>query len=159
MWDWLIAAALLFPDVEARDLAGRAARVADLRGAPAVLALGFSYDSRRQVEPWSRQLVEGTGGKLRVIVMPVYKGLPGPLRGMVDGAMARAMPAVARPHVWTTTDYDGLAKGLGLGTPTDAAIVLVDGAGVVRHVARGAPTPAAVRALIEAWRGLPATGS
>lgn len=159
MWDWLIAAALQFPDVEARNLAGKPVRVAELRGAPAVMALGFSYDSRHQVEPWARQLARDSGGKLRVIVMPVYKGLPGPLRTMVDGAMAGAMPAEARPHVWTTTDYDGLARGLGLAEPTDAAIVLLDGAGTVRHVARGAPTPAAVRALIEAWRGLPASGS
>ena len=159
MWDWLIAAALQFPDIEARTLAGTPVSVTALRGAPAVMALGFSYESREQVEPWSKLLAGETGGRLRIIVMPVYRGLPGPLRAIVDGSMASALPAAARPHVWTTTDYAALARGLALGAPSDAVIVLLDDQGQVRHIARGAPTPAALGALLAAWRALPASAS
>lgn len=159
MWELLLTAALAFPAIDARDLNGRAVHPRDLRGAPAVFALGFSYGARRQVEPWTRALVKDAQG-LKVIVMPVYKGVPGPVRGFVDGAMANATPTALRSYVWTTTDFDELARGLGLDAPgDDAAMVLVDGAGMVRHVARGAPTPAAIRALVDAWRALPGARS
>lgn len=159
MWELVIAAALQFPEVEARDLNGRVVSSRELRGAPVVLALGFSYESRHQVEPWKRAIADETSGRLRVIVMPVYRGMPGPVRGLVDGAMAGATPASARGDVWTTTEYDLLARRLGLGGAGEkAAVVLLDGTGQVRHVSRGAPTPAALRALIDAWSALPAAG-
>lgn len=159
MLDWMLAAALQFPTIEARDLNGKAVSSRDLTGAPAVVALGFSYDSRRQVEPWTKQLVEGTRGQLRIIVMPVMKGVPGPVAALVEGAMARTTPAALRAYVWITADHEGLSRGLGLPASTDAAIVLLDGAQTVKFVARGAPTPGALRSLLDTWRGLGAVKS
>ena len=153
MVEWLLAAALHFPDIEARDLNGRERRIGELAGAPCVVALGFSYDSRRQIEPWTKQILRETDGRLPVIVMPVLRGVPAALRRVVEGAMAAATPGNLRPYAWTTSDSDRLRQSLGLGASGEAAIVLLDGATSVRFVARGEPTPTAVRGLIDAWRG------
>lgn len=151
----MLAAALLgFPDVAARDLDGRNVRTSELRGQPAVVALGFSYDSRRAVEPWTRWLVATTERKLPIIVMPVLGGVPELVRGFVDGAMARQTEAPLRRYVWTTTDKNGLVSGLGL-TGADATVIaLLDAQGQVRYVAKGAMTPAAQADFLKAWKAL-----
>jgi hypothetical protein len=149
-----LAAALTFPDVAARDLDGHAARPSQLRGAPAVFALGFSYQSRHEVEPWTRWLVEATGSRLPVVVMPVIAGVPDFVRGLVAGAMARETAPPLRRYVWLTAERDALVRGLALGNPKGAVLALVDARGNVRHLATGAPTPGGREALLAAWRGL-----
>lgn len=148
---------LIFPNIQAKDLDGRAVETRSLRGAPAVVTLGFTYESRNEVEPWSRFIKEATQGRLRVIEMPVYTGMARMMRGVIDGSMARRTPKAAHADVWTTEDYDGLVQGLKLEAPEkQAAIVLLDGSGQVRWVGRGKPTPSAQQAFLTAWKALDA---
>jgi hypothetical protein len=154
MWSLMMAAALAFPDVPARDLDGREAHVERLGGAPAIIALGFSLDSGVEVEPWTTWLIAATEGRLPVVVMPVYGPMPGVVRDMVDGAMRRKVEAPLRRHVWTTTARDALVRGLRLDGHERAAIVLLDGRGRVQYVATGAPTEASKRELLAQWRAI-----
>jgi hypothetical protein len=154
MWSLMMAAALAFPDVPARDLDGRTADVRRLEGAPALIALGFSLDSRRDVEPWTTWAIAATGGRLPVVVMPVYGPMPGVVREMVDGTLRRSVEAPLRRNVWTTTARDALVSGLRLDGGERSAIVLIDGRGRVQYVATGAPTAAAKQALLAQWKAI-----
>lgn len=154
MWNLLLVAALAFPDIAARDLDGHAASVRQLAGAPAVLAIGLSYDSRHDVEPWTKWLVEATHGKLPVIVMPVYGPIPGLVRDWIDHSMASHVPSDLRGHVWTTLDRAAIVKALDLDANDRAAIVLLDAQGRIRYVACGKPTEASERELLAQWRAI-----
>jgi len=143
MLSWLLAAALLFPNIQARDLDGHAVATDSLRGAPVVMLLGFSYESRLEVEAWAHFL-EGVPEAPRTIQMPVYGGLARLARPMIDNAMARNTPQAVHRNVLTTTERDALVRGLSLADPEKAAAaVLVDERGVVALIERGEPTPVA----------------
>jgi hypothetical protein len=152
MWTLLALAALTFPDIQARDLDGKAVAGHDLEGRPTAVLLGFSYGSRTQVEAWTRALVDATRGALPVVVMPVYPaGMPGPVRGWVDGQMASRTEPALRRHAWTTTDHDALVRGLGLGPGADTVAVLLDAKRHVVDLEQGAPTGARTAAFLKAW--------
>lgn len=156
MWRLIVLAALTFPGIEARDLAGRTVQTATVRG-PVVYMLGFTYESRAEVEAWERELHTLAPG-LRVITMPVYRGAAKLARGFIDNGMARKTPAAAQADVMTTVDDDALIAGLKLTDPERAvAVVLVDAAGQVALIVRGAPTAASRASLAAALKQLPAT--
>jgi hypothetical protein len=142
MWHMLLAAALLFPNVHARDLDGRAIETNSLRGAPVVYLLGFSYDSRFEVEAWAR-FIKALPTPPRTIQMPVYGGFAAFARPMIDNSMARNTPASVHRDVLTTTDRDVLVRGLSLvGPEREAAVVLVNREGQVTAIERGKPSAA-----------------
>ncbi len=143
MLNWLVAAALLFPNIQARDLDGTAVATDSLRGAPVVMLLGFSYESRHEVEEWAHFL-EGVPEAPRTIQMPVYGGMAKFVRPMIDNSMARNTPQAVHRNVLTTTDRDALVRGLSLKDPEkSASAVLVDAQGRVALIERGKPTPEA----------------
>ena len=154
-WTLVAAAALTFPNIQARDLDGHAVTPASLQGKPAVLLLGFSYGSRVQVEAWATALEQGAAPHPTVVQVPVYHRVPTLARGFIDGAMARNTPAVAHAHVWTTDAYEPLVQALHLGDPGDDGVaVLLDARGRVACLERGQPRPAALKRLLDAWRAL-----
>jgi hypothetical protein len=155
MLSWLMAAALAFPDIQARDLDGKAVTGRSLAGRPTAVLLGFSYESRTAVEAWTRLLVKATRSELPVIVMPVYPaGMPGPIRSWVDGQLAGHTEGPLRRYVWTTTDRSALVQGLGLTGREDTVALLLDAGGQVRCVERGAPSTGSSAEFVQAWQAL-----
>ena len=153
MWEWMLAAAIAFPAIEAKDLTGKVVQTASVKG-PVVYLLGFTYESRFEVEAWEQALHADAPG-LRLITMPVYRGAAKFARGFIDRGMARKTPVAAQSDVMTSVDDDKLIAGLQLQNPeAAAAIVLVDGAGQVVTLVRGSPTPKTRAQLAAAVKGL-----
>ena len=156
MWELLMAASVMFPNIHARDLDGHEVQTDALRGAPVVYLLGFTYESRHDVEAWGAFFASQPHGP-RTVQMPVYDGLAVLARRWIDGSMARNTPAAVHPDVLTTTDRAPLVGGLHLKDPNArATAVLVDRAGWVVALERGAPTPAARQRFLEALHDLAA---
>jgi hypothetical protein len=152
MWEVLLSAALAFPNVQARDLDGLSVQTESLRGSPVVYLLGFTYESRHEVEAWALYISRMPGGGPRPIQMPVYGGIATFARPWIDRSMAQNTPREAHHNVLTTSDRDVLIKGLALSEPDSAsATVLVDAQGQVRFLGRGAPTSEARARFENAW--------
>lgn len=150
-----LAASLLFPNVQARSLAGQNVATLQQRGAPIVYLVGFTHESRSETEAWKRSIVRETSGSLRAIEMPVLSGMAVIMRPVIEGSMTRKTPEAERGDIQTTTDRSALVDGLRLADPDRGAVVaLVDAKGEVRLLLRGAPTPENEAALWSSWKQL-----
>lgn len=150
-----LAVSLLFPNVQARPLAGQPVETNQQRGTPIVYLIGFSHESRAETDAWKRSITAATDGALRAIEMPVLSGMAVMMRPVIEGSMTRKIPEADRPNVQTTTDRSILVEGLKLADPDRAAVVtLVDAKGEVKLMLRGAPTPDQEAELMAAWKQL-----
>ena len=143
-----------FPQFEARDLEGRAMALPDdLPGPCDLLVLAFRRGQQGDVDGW-RDAVAGLGvPDVGFWEVPVIGRAWSPVRGWIDGGMARAIPDVAvRTHTLTAYADTGVIRAaLGIDGPGQAAPMLVVN-GVVRWQARGPVTPDAVADLAAAVR-------
>jgi hypothetical protein len=155
-----LPAAAAFPDFRAKDLNGAEITAQSLRGQAVVYLIGFSHESRAEVEAWAKALTElskrsSASEPLRVIQMPVLSGAGVWARPFVESGLTRKTPKAERANVMTSTDRDTLVKGLALKDPDNgAAIALVDAAGDLRLLLRGGVTDAKERELADAMAAL-----
>jgi hypothetical protein len=148
--------ALRFPALETRDLEGRVVLLPESLPGPAdVLVLAFRRGQQRDVDGW-RDAVLGLGARsVGFWEIPVIGRAWSPVRGWIDGGMARAIPDISvRTHTLTAYADTGVVRdALGIDGPGQVApILVVDG--VVRWQARGPATPDAIAELAEAVGGL-----
>ena len=152
-----LAASLLFPNIQARDMTGKTFETQSLRGAPIVYLIGFTHEQKDDARAWKQALAKASGGELRAVEMPVLSGMAVFMRPVIENSMTRKLPEAERPNVMTTTDRDALTKGLSLTEPDRASVVTLVGAdGQVRFLERGGPTPEKEAALLSTWRQLKA---
>ncbi len=147
----------VFPSVSGTGLDGTVwALPEDLRGAPAVLLIGFVQRSQFDIDRWILGLAQ-LQTPARILEVPTIPGLiPGMFADRIDGGMRRGIPEEDWPAVVTVyDDGDAIVRFTGNTTPSNARVVLVDGEGrVIWYEDRGYSATlvtrldAAVRALI-----------
>ena len=129
------------PPLVGHYLSGRDAVVPrDSRGKRAFLALGFTYKSRYQVEPWAERFrkAHGDASTITSYEVPVMGGMARIARPMIDGGMRRGTPPELHEHVITVWQEAGeWKKRMSLRDPDAAYCVLLDGAGVIRWMHAG----------------------
>ncbi|MNK51587.1 hypothetical protein D3C87_704990 [compost metagenome] len=133
-----------FPDFRAKDLNGAEVTARSLRGQIVVYLIGFSHDSRAEVETWAKvlpELLKQAKPEARVIQMPVLSGAGVWARPFIESGLTKNTPKADRSNVMTSTDRDMLVKGLDLKDPDrEAVLALVDAEGEVRLILRGKAT-------------------
>jgi hypothetical protein len=123
----------LMPPLRGEFLSGRKATLPDAaRGRVALVALGFSYDSRFAVEAWIARFRRdfGADSALTFFEVPVLGGLARAARPFIDGGMRRGTPKALHENVITV--YGGANEWklrLGFREPDDAYLLLLDRAG------------------------------
>ncbi len=129
----------LMPPLRGVFLSGRKAVLPDAaRGRVALVALGFSYDSRFAVEAWTTRFRRdfGADSAATFFEVPMIGGMARVARPFIDGGMRRGTPKALHENVITV--YGGASEWksrLDLRGPDDACVVLLDRAGRVvwRH--------------------------
>jgi hypothetical protein len=130
-------------------------------GKVALLTLGFSYDSRVQVEAWAEQYRSRYGTQPgRVLYEVPMMGSAARLgRWFIDSGMRKGTPKELHRFVLTVYgNSDAWKARLGFSRADDAYVVLIDGQGIVRWMARGAVSPERMQeleAVIQALAPLP----
>ncbi len=111
----------------------------DAAGRVALLMLGFTYDSRFQVEAWAKRFRLDFGSESRVTFfeIPMIGGLAKLGKWFIDGGMRRGTPQADRENVITV--YSGSEvwkRRVGFRDPKSAYMILIDGGGkVIWHYA------------------------
>ena len=125
----------LMPPLRGEFLSGRKAVLPDAaRGHVALVALGFSYESRFAVEAWTARFRRDFGADSAVsfFEVPVLGGMARVARPFIDGGMRRGTPKALHENVITV--YSGAGEWklrLGFREPDDAYLVLLDRGGRV----------------------------
>jgi hypothetical protein len=120
----------LMPPLRGEFLSGRKAVLPDAaHGRVALVAAGFSYDSRFAVEAWAARFRQDFGADSAVAFfeVPVIGGLARMARPFIDGGMRRGTPRALHENVITV--YGGAGEWklrLGFREPDDACLVLLD---------------------------------
>ena len=124
------------PVLKGKYLTGRDATLpADCKGKAALLAFGFSYDSRHAVELWVEHFRQDFGGNTRVTFyeIPMLGGAATLGKWFIDSGMRKGTPRELHENVITV--YGGGApwkKNLNYLAADDAYLVLLDQSGAVR---------------------------
>jgi len=147
-----------FPDFRAKDLNGAEVTARSLRGQIVVYLIGFTYDSRTEVETWTKalpELIKQAKAEVRMIQMPVLSGAGVWARPFIESGLTKNTPKADRSNVMTSTDRDALVKGLDLSDPDrEAVLVLADANGEVRLILRGKVTEGKEQELAKALANL-----
>ena len=124
------------PPLQGEFLTGRKARLpAAASGRVALLALGFTYDSRFAVEAWVNRFREDFGANPRVTFfeVPMIGGLARLGKWFIDSGMRRGTPRHDRENVITVYGgTDPWKQRLGFEAPDAAYLILLDQRGIVR---------------------------
>jgi hypothetical protein len=123
------------PALEGEFLTGRKAILPqDASGRVALLMLGFTYDSRFQVEAWAKRFRQDFGKEPRVTFfeIPIIGGLAKLGKWFIDGGMRRGTPKADQGNVITVYSGSDLwKKRVGFHDPKSAYLILIDGGGRV----------------------------
>jgi hypothetical protein len=98
-------------------------------GRVALLMLGFTYDSRFQVEPWAKRFRQDFGTKPGVTFfeIPMIGGMARMGKWFIDSGMRRGTPKADHENVITVYGGTDLWKQrVGLNDPTAAYLILID---------------------------------
>lgn len=124
------------PALRGEYLSGRKANLPeDASGRVALLALGFTYDSRFAVEAWVKKFRADYGGNSRVTFyeIPMIGGMARLGKWFIDGGMRRATPKADHEHVMTVYgDTKPWKEREGFDAPDAAYLILLDSRGDVR---------------------------
>ena len=106
----------------------------DAGGRVALLMLGFTYDSRFQVEAWAKRFRQDFGSEPRVTFfeIPMIGGLAKLGKWFIDSGMRRGTPQADRENVITV--YSGSEvwkRRVGFRDAKSAYLILIDGGGKV----------------------------
>ena len=127
------------PPLEGEFLSGRAAVLPQAAsGRVALLMLGFTYDSRFQVEAWAKRFRQefGTRPGVTFFEIPMIGGMARMAKWFIDSGMRRGTPKADQENVITI--YGGTEvwkQRLGVKSEDSAYLVVVDSKGKVawRH--------------------------
>jgi hypothetical protein len=148
----------LLPPLRGRDLTGHGVTFpVATRGSIALLALGFTYDSRFAVDAWADRHRADFAGERRVRTyrVPMIGGLGKVARGFIDGGMRKNTPREL--HGFTVTVYDDVGdwkRRLAERGGDVAHLLLLDRAGRVAFRHSGAFDAVAADSLTAATRRL-----
>ena len=138
----------MLPRLEGDYLSKRKAVLpADCQGKYALLAFGFSYDSRFQVEPWGKEFDRVFKGNPKVTLyeIPMIGGLGRLGAPFIDAGMRRGTPKEKHENVITV--YGGTGpwkKWLGVTDKKAAYLVLLDPEGRILFLHSGPVSEAAL---------------
>jgi hypothetical protein len=136
-----LAVGTALPVLEGTFLSGRKAQLPETsRGKIALLALGFTYESRTAVEAWCKRFTEGFGKTPDVTFyeIPVIGGMARLARWFIDSGMRRGTPKEQHENVITI--YGGVdpwKKRVGYKQSDDAYLILIDSQGTIRWLHSG----------------------
>lgn len=127
------------PPLRGIDLNGRPTELPrDSAGRLALLALGFTSGSRRDVEAWTERFRNtfGADSACTFYEVPVLGGMARMLRPMIDGGMRKGTPPELRAHAITV--WEGASdwkRRVGFKAGDTAHLMLLDRSGRVvwRH--------------------------
>ncbi len=149
---------IVLPQLTGDYLTGEQASLpADCRHRIALLALGFTYDSRFPVEEWARQFRQAFGNNPRVTFyeIPMISGVARLGRFFIDRGMRKGTPPDLHRNVVTVYgDTSEWKRRVGFSEPDHAYLILIDGRGRVRWRHNGTFDPAAFALLVEEVRRL-----
>jgi hypothetical protein len=116
----------------------------------ALLALGFTYDSRFAVEAWVGRFRKDFGDKPEVTFyeVPLIGGMARLGKWFIDSGMRRGTPKKDHENVITVYGgTDSWKERLGFHSPDAAYLMLIDRQGIVRWLHAGMFSEAAYLAL------------
>jgi hypothetical protein len=126
------------PKLEGEYLSGRKAILpVHSQGKWAMLAIGFTYDSRFAVEEWTKLFREATKGRQDTTFyeIPMIGGMARMGKWFIDSGMRRGTPKDLHENVITVYGgTDAWKQRMGFKEPDHAYVVLIDPKGVVRWV-------------------------
>ncbi len=136
------------PETHAASLAGQPVDLPQvLRNHCTVLIVGFSRNSRDAVAAWAHRLQADArdSPSIQYFDLAILADVPRPLRPLVVGKMAHAIPPVAQPHSVLIYDHEQDWKALTgydkKNGADDAYLLLVDATGAVQdRLAAATPT-------------------
>jgi hypothetical protein len=123
------------PPLKGEYLTGRAAQLPDAAsGRVALLALGFTYESRFAVEAWVGRFRKEFGGNPQVTFyeIPMIGGMARLGKWFLDSGMRKGTPVSDRENVVTVYGSVGWKQRMGFKSPDAAYLILLDKHGVVR---------------------------
>jgi len=123
------------PPLKGESLSGRAAGLPQAAsGRVALLLLGFTYDSRFQVEAWAKKFRQdfGTQPGVTFFEIPMIGGMARLGKWFIDGGMRRGTPKADHENVMTVYGgTDGWKQRVGFRDPRAAYLILLDPNGKV----------------------------
>ena len=146
------------PVLKGQFLTGREATLPDAAGGRvALLALGFTYESRYAVEDWIRHFRKDFGQNREVTFyeIPMIGGLARMGKWFIDSGMRKGTPRADQENVITVYGgVDAWKERVGFGDPKAAYLILIDKSGVIRWRHSGAFEETQYQALESAVKGL-----
>jgi hypothetical protein len=151
---------LQFPDVTGRNLEGRELRLpADFASERTVVLVAFRRRQQREVDSWLPELaaMRAADPGLAVYEIPTLSSGWIPLRGWIDGGMARGIADSAVREVTVTLyiDKGPFKDALGITSERTIQLLVLDRDGRVTYRALGAATPEGIAALRQALESAP----
>jgi hypothetical protein len=139
------------PPLKGEFLTGRRATLPDAAsGRVALLALGFTYNSRFAVEAWVGRFRQDFGQKPQVTFyeIPIIGGMARLGKWFIDSGMRKGTPKADQENVITVYGgTDPWKQRLGYKSPDAAYLILLDQHGVVRWRYTGKFNEEAYKAL------------
>ncbi len=124
------------PPLKGEFLTGRAAQLPDAAsGRVALLALGFTYDSRFPVEAWIGRFRKEFAETPQVTFyeIPMISGMARLGKWFIDSGMRKGTPPRDRENVITVySDAGSWKQRVGFKAPNAAYLILLDKHGIVR---------------------------
>ena len=140
------------PPLKGDLLSGKRGVLPDLAaGRTTLVILGFSYDSRFQVEAWAEKFRAryGTTPDVTLFEVPMMGSAARLGRWFIDSGMRKNTPAGLHDRVMTVYGgNDDWKARVGFSAPNDAYLVLIDREGIVRWLAHGAVSEERLRELV-----------
>ncbi len=129
------------PELQCEFLTGRAATLPQAAsGKVALLALGFTYDSRHAVEAWSKRFRAqfDRNPQAAFFQIPMLGGAARMGRWFIENSLRRGTPK--QDHERVITVYSGVdpwKQRLNFKDPNAAYLILIDPQGIVRFLHNG----------------------
>jgi hypothetical protein len=137
----LLAVGQRMPPLKGDLLSGKPGVLPDLAaGRITLVILGFSYDSRLQVEAWAERFRAryGAAADVTLFEVPMMGSAARLGRWFIDSGMRKNTPAELHSRVMTVYGgNDDWKTRVGFSAPDDAYLVLIDRQGIVRWLAHG----------------------
>ena len=138
----ILCAQEAIPAIEGESLSGRAVSLpAAAAGRSAILIIGFTHASQKQVKEWTARMHDG----VPAWSIAVLEDAPRLMRGVITHSIKGSIPQ--NQHDRFLLVYHGekaMKQAAGFEQPDDAYVLVIDGAGKIRWRFHGAVTDAAI---------------
>jgi hypothetical protein len=136
-----LAVGSVLPVLEGSFLSGSKARLPEAaRGKIALLAFGFTYESRHAVEAWCERFAQefSKSSNVTFYEIPVIGGMGRLARWFIDSGMRRGTPKERHENVITVYGAaDAWKQRVGYAEPTDAHLILLGPQGAIQWLHNG----------------------